>query len=89
MTDKKTEALARAFAQRLTDELGREKIGQINEWNATTGGPNECASHDFCDSNMTMLAAGQDLKFWTDSDDIDDRLWNEAWDLAKRNNFWL
>jgi hypothetical protein len=87
MTDDKTEALARAFANRLLGELGHTKMREINARNETYG-PTVCASHDFCDSNMTMLAAGQDLKFWTDSDDIDDDLWNEAWDHAKRNKFW-
>ena len=37
--------------------------------------PKQLAEDDFCDSNMTMLEAVQNLGV----DEDDNRLWNDAW----------
>ena len=50
-----------------------------------------CATGDYIDSNMVMAAAWNSLvthEMMADSED-DARLWNEAWDIAKHNDFGL
>lgn len=50
-----------------------------------------CASHDFTDANMNMLAAfervmGREPEL---EDEADTALWNDAWDLAKAHDFFV
>lgn len=48
-----------------------------------------CASHDYCDANMPMAEAFEDvLGYEPDGGDEGDcALWNDAWDLSKRVGF--
>lgn len=81
--------LAKEFAARLRDEIGVEKFREAKRLNATPEyGAGICASHDFCDANMTMARAfydvvGRDPDMDSDAD-ID--LWNRAWSIAKRRH---
>ena len=84
-----TELLAKAFALRLVDEIGRDKVAETNERNKTYS-DSACASHDFCDANMVMDAAftavmGREQ----DGSDPDMKLWATAWDMAIDHGFWL
>jgi hypothetical protein len=50
---------------------------------------NICASHDFCDANMAMAEAYQNLtnrEMDTQSDEVV-ALWNASWDIAKLSEF--
>lgn len=88
------EQLAREFARELTLELGPETMKEVVELNGAETLPNVCHSHDFCDANMTMQRAGANLGLWKDNEaDVNDeatvKLWNEAWEIAVDNNFWV
>lgn len=84
-TDTRTETLAREFSARLSLELGDETMNEIARRNARTNYTKSCASHDFCDSNMVMLAAFADV-FGLDEDTACDRLLGEDLDLV--NDAW-
>lgn len=46
-----------------------------------------CASHNYCDANMAMAQAWEDVlgtEFDAD-DEAQTRLWSEAWEIARRN----
>lgn len=101
MTDRRTlpntDQLARRFSAMLLEDLGKDLMARVNERNAQPeyAETDSCASHDFCDANMVMLAAIESFGF-TDDDvfenDCDNplqKLWNEAWTLAKTNKFYL
>lgn len=83
------ERLARAFAAELITELGPNTVKRVVELNRTVPA-GVCASHDFCDANMTMerafrAAMGREIDLDSDAESV---LWSEAWDMAKTNNFW-
>lgn len=101
MTDRRTlpnaDQLARRFSAMLIEDLGKGIVQVITERNEQPAydGTCSCASHDFCDANMVMLAAVESFGF-TDDDvfenDCDNplaNLWGEAWNLAKTNKFYL
>jgi hypothetical protein len=89
--------IAREFSQLLTKNIGiantREAVKR-NEWESYR---NCCASHDFCDANMVMLEAFRKLGFkdctelpYDSPEQLDSiKLWNEAWDMARENKFYL
>ena len=84
-----TELLAKMFAHKLTEDLGRDVIADIIQSNLeeTSG---VCHSHDHCDSNMVMAEAFREV-FGRDSDpasDEDARIWSEAWEEAQMNAFY-
>lgn len=79
--------LAAAFVARLAFEIGTSNLSEVCKQNSLLRGmgrTSECASHDHCDANMTMLAAWSDLR----SDEFDPNsdeqaaLWNAAWEIA-------
>lgn len=89
-------SLALAFATVLHEWLDEDEIKQVVERNGTEAYTDYCASHDFCDANMAMLEAIQTLAGLTDDSaalnaqtegDPDNRLWNDAWSLAKEAGF--
>lgn len=45
-----------------------------------------CASQDFCDANMVMIAAWEALEYgpFNCASSEDCSVWNGAWDIAKR-----
>lgn len=89
-------ALAVAFASRFLEQLGADVLATVVEENRNYPA-GACATHDYADANMVMLAA------WTTVfgrpplmlDDVDGNaelealraaetaLWNNAWDIAK------
>lgn len=62
-----------------------DEIRRRNE----TNGPTVCASHDFCDANMSMIEAFEEVlgREGDAGSDDDAALMNDAWDDAKRNGF--
>lgn len=85
------EALARAFARRLREEIGEDDLRAVVARNRASGDPNGCASHDFCDANMPMAEAFEEVLGADpeEPDDCDPALWDAAWDRAKAADFWL
>lgn len=88
--------IARAFAQRLRAALTPDQWEATRGRNATpeyAGASGPCASHDYCDANDYMAEAfaeimGRDIlpdngEGMTDSDCA---LWNQAWQIAKRDH---
>lgn len=82
--------LAAEFARQLQQDLEPWEWAEVLRRNASpeyTEGV--CASHDFCDSNMTMLDAFEVLHKRemvmdaTPAGEVDRALWNAAWDIAK------
>lgn len=73
------------FVALLRQELTPEQFREMRRRNATPeyAGTNCCASHDFCDANMVMLAAFQQhgLEPLAEADDMAS-LWNAAWTSA-------
>lgn len=99
------EDLAKAFAKVLKEWLSDEEMAAVVATNKADGyDASTCASHDFCDANMAMDEAYKkiypefDKAAWDDNDkteglgklwDKHTDLWNEAWDLAKRADFYI
>jgi hypothetical protein len=97
------EALARDFSKTLIEWLGPETMREVVRLNASYVGTEFegcCASHNFCDANMAMNSAFLDIvgkEFHEDSAnpeleeqrEAECELWNSAWDLAQKNNFWM
>ena len=94
ITESPSEILARAFSEQLIKDIGYAKVKEVNARNAVETNPDVCASHDFCDANMTMLRAFErvtgkaehELNFESQAE-MD--LWNSAWSIAKQNNFFI
>jgi hypothetical protein len=83
-------ALAHAFARRLREELTGSEIMEVVALNAAESTPDVCHSHDFCDSNMTMLEALAGLlQVDPDAVDLEEHieLMNAARDIAVFNAF--
>lgn len=98
------DAVAHAFADVLKEWLTPEQVAEANAKNKTDDYDDSvCASHDYCDANMAMdeafkkvdpafyaaawadnEATGGEGKVWARMTDI----WNEAWGIAKRADFW-
>lgn len=82
--------LAAEFAKLLQQGLEPWEWDEMQRRNAQPGYADDiCASHDFCDSNMVMLAAFEALHKRpmvmddTAAGEIDRALWNAAWSVAK------
>jgi hypothetical protein len=81
--------LAAAFTRKLHKELSPRELDAVRRANDRLA-YDCCATHDYCDANMTMLEAWQ---YITGKDMIDVEneadaiMWNEAWDLAKADQF--
>lgn len=90
--DDRIKRLAREFAQELCETLDAEEMALVRERNATAAYAGCCASHDFCDANMLMLAAyaranGIDEDAVDVSDDAVIDVMNRAWDVARASGF--
>lgn len=90
--------IADRFADILRTWIGAARFQIVRERNADAGGINcpECHSHDFCDANMAMQDAFENVlgrspaidtdgqTVWPDREvEADCDLWNVAWDIAK------
>lgn len=84
--DQQVTAIAEAFAEVLRQWLTREELETIRSRNASQNDPGICHSHDFCDANMAMAPAFEQVTGREPESDseADASLWNDAWDLAKR-----
>ena len=85
---------AHTFAARLLAEIGPVNLQEVIQRNALPAYRGCCASHDFCDANMPMLAAferatGRPLLSEDGMADGDCDLVNAAWDMAKANAFFV
>lgn len=87
------DAVAYAFAGNLKVLLTPQELEQVvkrNKRNAKKAGyENCCASHDFCDANMPMAEAfeevlGREIDMNSNNDTA---IWNKAWELAKAVQF--
>lgn len=89
MTGSTTQALAYAFAAELRKELGDEKVAEAVRRNAEPRYVASCASHDFCDANMVMAAAFEQVigREFEVGSEADAELWNRAWDVARESGF--
>lgn len=91
------EPLAREFAKVLTTYLGADTMRDVARNERDNHIPGCCHSHDHCDANMAMDEAftkvigrgplGEDDEM--EMSEMDCNLWNEAWDLARKNLFWV
>jgi hypothetical protein len=82
-------ALAACFARRLRSELTAAQMTKVVNRNRAQPDADWCASHDFCDANMTMLAAFSealgrepDLEDQRDLDTM-----NSAWSIARATGY--
>jgi len=92
--------LARKFSELLLRDIGEDNLAEVNRRNAVhakQGDNGICASHDFCDANMTMLEAMAEVLDADENEicggpdgmsDATNALWIAAWDEAKANKFW-
>ena len=89
----KPEALAYKFSELLRKDLSRKFMVFIVLRNREECSKDVCHSHDFCDANVVMGAAFQQLtgREFTGSNmpQAAFNVWNAAWDLAKKNEFYL
>lgn len=81
--------LAQIFGEKV-QALPRDVFAQIIDRNKADGPEsNVCHTHDFCDANMLMLEAWQEMFGDAPDLDNDDHLaaWNDAWAIAKAAGF--
>lgn len=74
--------IALHFSERLREEIGEEDIKEVVRRNGTEEYIGLCASHDYCDANMTMLDAFRDAglhSMMTPFSDDQQRLWGRVW----------
>lgn len=97
---KKTiEKLAKEFAAIIRRDLDSDELSEVLDRNKEN--PDNCATHDFLDANMSMDEAfknvlGRGFIFFDDEkpeteqqNEEDTYAWNEAWSLAKKNQFFI
>jgi hypothetical protein len=73
------QTIADTFVRLLRAELSPAAFAEMQRRNRTAPA-GVCASHDFCDANMVMLAAFEAHELVPDMDDP--TLWNAAWERA-------
>lgn len=78
--------IADQFVANLREDLSAETMAEIVRLNMTPAYAGCCASHDFCDANVYMLAAWESLthREMDAASQEDADLWNAAWDQARR-----
>lgn len=90
-------AVSDGFADKIRKALTAEEWADLCRLNAKESSPEVCHSHDFLDSNIFMCEAieefAPDVPFWDPegggTTDVATALWNDAWDLAKREHMTL
>jgi len=83
----KTRELANAFVRHLLADIGPDNLAKCRELSASYGPA--CPSHDYCDANVTMVESfaevcGEEMNLESDANIT---LWNDAWTLARRNDY--
>lgn len=89
-----TETLAREFAKVLLEDIGEPSLRKAVLLNLREPDKDVCHTHDYCDSNMSMVNAYARLAgIPADSVDVCNdpfvAVANEAWSLAKSKGFYL
>ena len=82
-----TERMAERFADLLAEEIGPDKFERIKALNRTPEYASPiCASHDFCDANMVMAQAFEEVAGHAPeaNSESDADIWNAAWDHARQ-----
>ncbi len=87
---KQIEAISKEFGRKILFHLGRDIAIEIDVRNQRRNdGDHTCASHDFCDSNVYMVMAFEDVVGHEadcgSQDDVD--LINAAWAITKKRGF--
>ena len=85
------EPLAKEFSAQIAEWLTPDQLKESIRRNAEPEYAGCDATHDFCDANVAMILAfqrivGREIDHHSDSDNA---LLNNAWDLAKKNNYFL
>lgn len=88
------EQVAKEFSRVLKTWLSVDEMAQIVELTKKETDPMICHTGDYCDSNMAMHAAMVNLGVLAadDESDFDEpfmKLFNDSWDLAKKNLFYV
>ena len=90
---KQAQRLAEEFAETIRKDLTETELLTVNERNDKRNDVKQelsCATHDFIDSNESMLTAMESLNIKVDLDsDKQIALINEAWQIAQESNFAL
>lgn len=97
------ERLAKVFAEELRSEIGDEAVLEANKKNLQD--PDNCATHEYTDPNEVMMEAfnevfdrhpllpfdSEEFGGFASAEEVnaDLDLFNNAWALAKKNNFYL
>lgn len=81
--------VAHFFHSLIADALSDDERKEVDRLNREVYEASVCATHDFCDANMIMDEAFRLCGIAEmDPEDFDqNRLWADAWDLAKREGF--
>jgi len=93
-----SQALAHEFSRILRKWLTEDEIAEVIARNkadrrrrqtAQLADPAVCASHDFCDANMAMYEAFENIAGHTvdPQNPADVSMWNKAWSMAKASGF--
>jgi hypothetical protein len=87
--DEAVRKLALAFSRTLWTWLRTERMTEVIQRNRAQADKSICHSHDFCDANMAMDAAFQEVlgDSYLNFGPAEEELWDPAWDLAKANDF--
>jgi hypothetical protein len=83
MNASQVDRLAATFLRQLRKEVTAAQYREIRRRNATESNPAICHSHDFCDANMSMLAAFASEGLDMPETDEAERAWGRVWDRAK------
>lgn len=82
--------VAKEFCIVIGEWLKGWKLEKVILRNRAQHSPSVCHTHDFCDANMAMVEAFEFFGLDTPEDQYGAtsfKLWNDAWDLAKRAEF--
>lgn len=80
------EAVARAFLRGMHDTVGESDLREIDLRNAAETHPGICHTHDFCDANVVMAEAMQEVTgvVVDPTDEGQLTLFNDSWNLARK-----
>lgn len=76
------QSIGRSFAVKLENYLTPRLFYALRVANGLNEGSGTCASHDYCDPNMLMLEAMEQHMGPMTVEQIDPRMWDQAWVAA-------
>lgn len=89
MYNVKPSQAGKEFAMVLQEWLLPEEYAEMRKRNARESDSGICHSHDFCDANMAMMQAlenvGIPISDLDSEEDFPAVFWNNAWDYAKKH----